>query len=69
MNLQRVAVEREQTRPAVGIGIRAVLAEHAPARRPSSGTAVGQLLDIVAVGHAIVAQHVAVVPQALDDGG
>ena len=30
---------------------------------------VSQLLDIVAVRHAVVAQDIAVVPQALDDGG
>jgi hypothetical protein len=30
---------------------------------------VGELLDVVAVGHAVVAQDVAVVPEALDDGG
>lgn len=30
---------------------------------------VVELLDIVAVGDAVVAQHVAVGPQALNDGG
>ena len=30
---------------------------------------VGQLLDVVAVRHAVVAQDVAVVPETLDDGG
>ena len=29
---------------------------------------VGELLDIVAIGDAVVPQDVAVVPQALDDG-
>ena len=28
---------------------------------------VGELLDVVAVGHAVVAQDVAVVPEPLDD--
>ena len=30
---------------------------------------VGELLYVVAIAHAIVAQHVAVVPELLDDGG
>ena len=30
---------------------------------------VGELFDVVAVRHAVVAQDVAVVPEALDDGG
>ena len=30
---------------------------------------VGELLDLVAIAHAVVAQHVAVVPELLDDGG
>ena len=30
---------------------------------------VGELFDVVAVGDAVVAQDVAVVPEALDDGG
>ncbi len=30
---------------------------------------VGELLDVIAVGDAVVAQNVAVVPDALDDGG
>ena len=30
---------------------------------------IGELLDVVAVGHAVVAQDVAVVPEFLDDGG
>jgi hypothetical protein len=30
---------------------------------------VGKLFDIIAVGNPVVAQHVAVIPQALDDGG
>jgi hypothetical protein len=27
------------------------------------------LLNVIAIGHAVVAQDVAVVPEALDDGG
>jgi hypothetical protein len=30
---------------------------------------VGELIDLIAVGHAVIAQHVAVSPQALNDGG
>jgi hypothetical protein len=28
-----------------------------------------ELLDVIPVGYAVVAQHVAVIPDALDDGG
>lgn len=30
---------------------------------------IDELLDVVAVGHAVVAQRTAIVPEARDDGG
>ena len=70
VRLQRVAVEAEQAGPAQLVGDGAGLAElvlllvgHLEEEQ------VGELLDVVAVGDAVVAQDVAVVPEALDDGG
>lgn len=68
--LQRGPVERDENAPAIHGGYGAGLAERA-------GTLVvrlkeeqvGQLLDIVAAGHADVVQDAALVPEPLNGGG
>jgi len=69
VGLKLIAVEVEQAAPVVCLGDGAGLAEkldllvvHLEEEQ------VGELLHVVAVGHAVVAQDVAVVPQALHDG-
>jgi len=68
--LQRLAVALEKALPAEVLRDGALLAVvgdllggHLEEEQ------VGELLDVVAVGHAVVAQDVAVVPDALDDRG
>jgi hypothetical protein len=66
---QLVAVFLEQAGPGVLRGHRAGLL----VRRPGALVGhlqkqqIGELLDVVAIRHAVVAQHVAVVPEFLDD--
>jgi hypothetical protein len=68
---QIVAVALEQREPGVGLGDEArllvrrarTLVGHLEEQQ------IGELLDVIAVAHAVVAQDVAVIPEFLDDGG
>lgn len=39
------------------------------AHNTSVASEVGELFDVIAIGNAVIPQDVAVVPEALDDGG
>ena len=69
MVFQVGAVAAHQAGPAIGVGDGAGVADFAPLVVHFEEEEVGQLLDVVAVGEAVVAQDGTVVPQALDDGG
>ena len=70
MRFEIVAIQTLQTRPVVFFGNGALPAEHGCVFRVHfQEQQVGELLDVVAIGHAVVAQDVAVVPKALNDGG
>ena len=68
---QLVAVFLHQAGPVIASEHRAGLAIGWPAALIShlQKQQIGELLDIVAVAHAVVAQDVAVIPEFLDDGG
>ncbi len=68
---QRIAISGQQRRPVKALGNRAGLVSGRLAALIGhlEEQQVGELLDLVAVAHAVVAQHVAVVPELLDDGG
>ncbi len=68
VGFERVAVQAGQAAPAQ-LGRDAAEADQLLLLVHLEEQQVGELLDVVAVGHAVVAQDVAVVPQALDDGG
>jgi hypothetical protein len=68
---QRIAVKREEPGPSVIGGHQARLA----VRRPGSLVGhleeqqVGELLDVVAIRHAIITKHIAVIPKLLNQCG
>ena len=68
---QRIAVEQAKRRPRVGRGdgARLVVRRAAALVGHLEEQQVGELLDVVAIAHPVVAQDVAVVPELLDEGG
>ena len=69
MDFKVVAVQVDETGPAVRIGNGGRIADFAPLIVHFEEEEVGELFDVVAVGKAVVAEDGAVVPEALDDGG
>jgi hypothetical protein len=55
--------------PAIGVGNGGGIANFAPLVVHFEEEEVGELLDVIAVGEAVVTQDGAVVPEALDNGG
>lgn len=66
-----VAVALDEALPIVSFGDRALLVVGCSGAlvRHLQEKQIGELLDVVAVRHAVVPEHVAIVSELLDDGG